>query len=198
MMFNGNRGECLPHPAVLAAFALPSQVSFADFSHRTPFLCLLNCPKHASDASNVFAFQQIYLSLLWLGSFNGVAQSFLLVSHVYIDAPVFCIVVHSFLPSLLFIACQNSYNSIFRSKQGKNGTPAWTRAEQTPPDPLILLGFSSNLLVAFMQRQTLKLGTGEKDIHLFAKDIEGIQSSIINEPQYDARRNETQKQARIQ
>lgn len=66
------------------------------------------------------------------------------------------------------------------------------------PRPLILLGFSSNLLVAFMQRQTLKLGTGEKDIHLFAKDIEGIQSSIINEPQYDARRNETQKQARIQ
>ena len=61
MMFNGNRGECLPHPAVLTAFALPSQVSFADFSHRTPFLCLLNCPKHASDASNVFAFQQIYL-----------------------------------------------------------------------------------------------------------------------------------------
>ena len=61
MMFHGNRGECLPHPAVLTAFALPSQVSFGDFSHRTPFLCLLNCPKHASYPSNVFALQQIYL-----------------------------------------------------------------------------------------------------------------------------------------
>ena len=61
MMFNGNTGECLLHPAVLIAFALPSQVSFGDFSHANPFLCLLNCPKPASDVSNVFAFQQIYL-----------------------------------------------------------------------------------------------------------------------------------------